>query len=204
MSSRALLDLAKFPVDWPELELLTVAAPNAPTKDNANYVSFRVAIVAPSSRGNVTISSADTNDFPIISPNWLTATTDQELAVQAFKRARELAQASGITTGPEYDPGEAVQTDEQILQWLRETGGTIHHASATCKSPKQSQLECRIRQADARLGAMGTEGDPGAVVDSNGAVFGVSGLRVVDASAFPFTPPGHTQSTVCKSSHLEE
>ncbi len=51
---------------------------------------------------------------------------------------------------------------------------------------------------------MGKEGNSGAVVDSNGAVFGVSGLRVVDASAFPFTPPGHTQSTVCKSSHLEE
>ena len=47
---------------------------------------------------------------------------------------------------------------------------------------------------------MGKEGDPNAVVNASGSVFGVSGLRVVDASAFPFLPPGHTQSTVCKSS----
>lgn len=198
LSSQALLDLARFPADWPELELLTVAAANAPTNDSANYVSFRVAIVAPMSRGNVTISSANTNDLPVISPNWLTAATDQEVAVQAFKRARKLAQASGITIGLEFDPGEAVQTDEQILEWMKDTTGTIHHASSTCNTPKNFRLECSVRQTDASLGAMGKNGDPGAVVDMNGVVFGVSGLRVVDVSAFPFTPPGHTQSTVCK------
>ena len=37
-----------------------------------------------------------------------------------------------------------------------------------------------------------------AVVDSQARVMGVSGLRVVDASAFPFLPPGHPQATVCK------
>lgn len=45
---------------------------------------------------------------------------------------------------------------------------------------------------------MGKAGDPDAVVDSRGKVFGVHGLRVVDVSAFPLLPPGHTQSTVCK------
>ena len=39
-----------------------------------------------------------------------------------------------------------------------------------------------------------------AVVDSHARVFGVSGVRVVDASTFPFLPPGHPQSTVCESS----
>jgi choline dehydrogenase-like flavoprotein len=43
---------------------------------------------------------------------------------------------------------------------------------------------------------MGVESDEMAVVDSHARVFGVSGLRVVDASAFPFLPPGHPQSSV--------
>ncbi|BCS24184.1 choline dehydrogenase family protein [Aspergillus puulaauensis] len=43
---------------------------------------------------------------------------------------------------------------------------------------------------------MGTSSDPLAVVDSNAQVYGVNRLRVVDASAFPFLPPGHPQSSV--------
>ena len=37
-----------------------------------------------------------------------------------------------------------------------------------------------------------------AVVDSQARVLGVAGVRVVDASAFPFLPPGHPQTTVCE------
>lgn len=41
---------------------------------------------------------------------------------------------------------------------------------------------------------MGRPTDPNAVVDSKGRVYGVEGLRVIDSSSFPFTPPGHTQA----------
>ena len=47
---------------------------------------------------------------------------------------------------------------------------------------------------------MGKADDPMAVVDSKARVLGVQGLRVVDASAFPFLPPGHPQATICESS----
>ena len=43
---------------------------------------------------------------------------------------------------------------------------------------------------------MGKSGDEDAVVDSKGRVFGVDGLRVCDASVFPFSIPGHPQSAV--------
>ena len=45
---------------------------------------------------------------------------------------------------------------------------------------------------------MGNETDPAAVVDSHGRVYGVKGVRVVDASIFPFAIPGHSMSHVCK------
>lgn len=47
---------------------------------------------------------------------------------------------------------------------------------------------------------MGVSSDRMVVVDSHARVFGVIGVRVVDASAFPFLPPGHPQSTICKFS----
>jgi len=49
---------------------------------------------------------------------------------------------------------------------------------------------------------MGVASDSMAVVDSHARVFGVQGLRVVDASAFPLLPPGHPQSTICEFSLL--
>lgn len=45
---------------------------------------------------------------------------------------------------------------------------------------------------------MGTKNDTNAVVDTNGLVYGVHNLRIVDASIFPLLPPGHPQATVCK------
>lgn len=135
-------------------------------------------MVAPLSRGNVTIASNDAVDLPIVNPAWLTDPTDQEVAVVSIKRIRELWGAmSDVTTGPEYFPGTAnVSTDEQMLNYVRDVLAPVWHASCTC--------------------AMGKQGDPMAVVDSNARVFGVQGLRVVDASIFPFLPPGHLQSTV--------
>jgi choline dehydrogenase-like flavoprotein len=81
-----------------------------------------------------------------------------------------------VTIGEEYLPGPNVTSDEQIVEYMRESAFTLYHASATCK--------------------MGKRQDEMAVVDSQARVYGVQGLRVVDASAFPFLPPGHPQATV--------
>lgn len=111
---------------------MPLGASNVPVNDSFDYASFTIAVTAPLSRGNVTINSTDTNDPPLISPNWLLSTTDQEVAIQGFKVARDIAKMSGITVGPEFFPGPSVQTDAQILEVLKEITGPIHHAVATC------------------------------------------------------------------------
>ena len=144
----------------------------------------------------MTINSTDTTDNPVVSPNWLLTETDQELAVQGFKRAREIANASGIVLGPEFLPGPQTQTNAQILEYIRQTMAPIHHASATCKWLFQQQNR-RTRLISS--GVMGGSNNSKAVVDSKGKVYGVGALRVVDSSTFPLLPPGHPQATVCES-----
>jgi choline dehydrogenase len=138
-----------------------------------------MGLVKPLSRGNISISSANTNDQPLINPNWLTHPTDQAVAIAAYKRARQAWTSpamSNITIGPEYWPGTSISSDADVLQLIKQSFGTIFHAAGTC--------------------AMGNNTDPNAVVDNHAKVFGVSNLRVVDASAFPFLPPGHPMATV--------
>jgi choline dehydrogenase len=145
------------------------------------YATILGALVAPTSRGNVTIASNDTSDLPIINPNWLSTEADQQIAIAAYKRIRGMFHSTAmapIVVGDEYFPGSQYQTDAEILEVIRNTLMTIYHAACTCK--------------------MGTRDDPMAVLDSRARVFGVDRLRVVDASAFPILPPGHPQSTVCK------
>ena len=86
-----------------------------------------------SSRGKVTINSTDTADNPVVDVNWLSTTTDQQLAIEGLRRARVLANSFGVVDGPEVIPGDSIQTDEQILNFIRQTVAPSHHAVATCR-----------------------------------------------------------------------
>ncbi|KAH7139126.1 hypothetical protein B0J11DRAFT_424154 [Dendryphion nanum] len=180
--------LNQYPDSWPDIEYLS--GPGyignfqnlllQQPKDGYQYATILAALVAPRSRGNVTISSADTSDLPIINPNWLTDPTDVSVAIAGYKRARQAfatpAMRAGLADQTEYFPGPSVQSDAQILSTIRDTLHTVWHASCTCR--------------------MGKTDDPNAVVDSRARVIGVTGLRVVDASSFALLPPGHPQSTI--------
>ncbi|KAK2606325.1 hypothetical protein QQS21_003256 [Conoideocrella luteorostrata] len=180
--------LAALSADWPEAEYISGAGyiGNASNlmqqpQDGAQYASILGVLIAPTSRGNVTIKSADVSDLPIINPNWLATETDRQVAVAIFRRLRETFNSkpmASVILGNEYYPGLNVQTDDQILEFIKNNIMTLWHPAGTCK--------------------MGSSDDPMAVVDSQARVRNISGLRVVDASAFPFLPPGHPQSTVCK------
>ncbi|KAI0139590.1 GMC oxidoreductase [Hypoxylon sp. NC0597] len=179
-SAETIKQLSALPADWPELQYNVLPATVSATSigggeavPGANYASMLASVIAPQSRGNVSIASARMSDPPLINPNIFTAQADVELLFTAFKRVRQALQSSAmapVLIGEEFFPGPAVQTDGQILDYLRNTVRPFSHAFATNK--------------------MGTASDPSAVVDNHGQVFGVKKLRVVDASAFPFLPPG--------------
>lgn len=185
LSNATINDLnTEFPSDWPDTEYLAqdvwsgISNRNAVVPDDNNdYAELIIALVAPFSRGNVTIQSADSTVHPVINPNWLTDSRDKDQAIAAFKRGRQVwEQMHEITVGDEFQPGPETKSDEDIWRWIQQTSITVWHASATCK--------------------MGRVDDEMAVVDSKARVYGTQNLRVVDASAFPFLPPGHPQSTI--------
>ncbi|CAN9280405.1 unnamed protein product [Alternaria sp. RS040] len=175
MSRSTLEFLRELPRDWPNVEYVLQASErilsSAQTASDTGVIG--TILTSTTSAGNVTIQSADNAVAPVVYIGWLDSLEDQELAVAAYRRARTIA-ASISAFGDEIAPGANVTTDAQILHYIRTKGmGAIHHGAATC--------------------AMGRDASNGAVVDSKARVFGVSGLRVVDASSLPFTAPGHTQ-----------
>ena len=175
-----------FPNDWPHIEYIVLDAyfgtgtdSSTGTGDGKQYVAASVGLVATFSRGNVTIASPDTAKNPIISPNWLLDPRDQAIAIAAFRRGRDLFSTDAIKeiVVKEAFPGRNVTSDDGILEIIRRSANSIYNAAGTCK--------------------MGRRNDPLAVVGSTGKVFGVERLRLVDAAAFPFLPPGQPSATVC-------
>lgn len=130
----------------------------------------------PESRGSVHIRSAAHDSHPAIRPNYLSDQMDQQTAVAGLRWARDLASQPALAKYIEHElePGEALQSDDELLEFARETGGTIYHPVGTCK--------------------MGIDGDKMAVVDDQLCVRGVEALRVVDASVMPRLVSGNTNA----------
>lgn len=170
--------IASLPEDWPELEFSFSSSSRSLefSTTGRKQGNINPLMIATAGRGNMTISSNSILDPPVIDPNWLRDPRDQEVAVAAFKLARQAWQGipDGVRVGEEVFPGANVTSDADLLEAIMSNLAAIHHASASC--------------------APGRLDDPDAVVDSMGRVIGVTGLRVVDSSSLPFTPPGHTQA----------
>jgi choline dehydrogenase len=135
-----------------------------------------VCQLRPQSRGTVAIRSRDPFEPPAMRPNYLAADIDRRVAVAALRFARRLARAAPLAPyiGEEYRPGDAAQSDDELLDFARNHGATIFHPSGTC-----------------RMGP-----DPMAVVDARLRVHGIAGLRVVDCSVMPTLVSGNTHAPV--------
>ncbi|KAI5456079.1 hypothetical protein BGZ63DRAFT_429426 [Mariannaea sp. PMI_226] len=145
-STSTLKALKKFPSDWLGVEYLQGNAffgdCAAPTRDQPlngkQYAAILGTLVAPLSRGNVTLASASGLDLPQVNPNWLMHGADQQVAIALFRRLREVWSSAAINMkriviGEEYWPGLHLKTEDEILDQVRESLMTVWHASGTCK-----------------------------------------------------------------------
>ncbi len=128
----------------------------------------------PYSSGYVKILSPDPRQTPEVQPNYLMDQRDQRAAINGVKLARRFLRAEQFRSlyVNEEAPGDGVQSDEEILQFARETGNTGYHLVGTCK--------------------MGPSTDPLAVVSPQLRVHGMNGLRVIDASVMPRVTSSNT------------
>ncbi|HXH97395.1 MAG TPA: choline dehydrogenase [Gaiellaceae bacterium] len=128
-------------------------------------------------RGSVTITSTDPRVHPALRFNYLSTAQDRREWVEAVRVARRILEQPALApfNGGETSPGPSVETDEQILDWVARDAETALHPSCTCR--------------------MGT--DALSVVDpATMRVHGVDGLRVVDASVFPYVTNGNIYAPV--------
>jgi choline dehydrogenase len=167
-------------VDYPNLmfHFLPLAVRydgSAPTEGHGYQV--HVGPMYADTRGWVRIRSRDPRIHPSLQFNYLSTHTDRREWVEAIRVAREILSQPAFADydNGELSPGPEVETDEQILDWVRADAETALHPSCTA--------------------AMGV--DEMSVVDpSSMRVHGVEGLRVVDASVFPFVPNGNIYAPV--------
>ena len=140
--------------------------------------TFSVCQLRPESRGEVRLKTSNPLDAPAMYSNYLSHETDRHCAIESIKFSRKLARTKALEDliGEEYRPGNATQSDDEILEFARNYGATIFHPSGTCK--------------------MAPDTDPEGVVDARLRVRGITGLRVIDCSIMPTLISGNTNAPV--------
>ncbi|KAI0260754.1 aryl-alcohol oxidase-like protein [Gloeopeniophorella convolvens] len=151
---------------------VSFAVPSPPT---GNYFSLFTNVVSPASRGTVTLKSSNPFDAPLVDPGLLSSPTDIAIMREAIKAGKTFMADkawNGWILEPFGDFANAV-TDAQIEAYARQFSTTVWHPSGSAAAGQ-------------------TNG--GGVLNPDLTVKGTVGLRVVDASAFPFVPAAHTQA----------
>lgn len=131
---------------------------------------FRPYLEYSRSTGTVRLTSADPNAPLEIDHNYLSDPADLQALADGVEIIRDFARTPPLATmlAGEVRPGPGTSDREGLLKYIRHHVTTTFHPACTCR--------------------MGPEGDPTAVVDHQGRVHGLSGLRVCDASIFPRIP----------------
>ena len=137
-------------------------------------ITMNVNVLRSESLGSIHIKSVDPAEPPAIRFNFLSAEMDRAGVVFAMRKGREVMNTPPVAdiVGEELAPGSQYQSDEELLEWVRNNAETTYHPIGTCK--------------------MGQ--DPQSVVDDRLRVHGIEGLRVADASIMPTLTSGNTNA----------
>jgi len=128
-------------------------------------------------RGTVKITSTDPRVHPALRFNYLSTEQDRREWLEAVHCARQILTqpAFDVFNAGELSPGPSVATEEEILDWVARDAETALHPSCTCR--------------------MGID-DLSVVDPASMRVHGLDGLRVVDASVFPYVTNGNIYAPV--------
>jgi choline dehydrogenase-like flavoprotein len=159
----------------PDLQFIFMPAHRAPGRIFApghGYTLF-AAVMRPKSRGHVGLSN-DPFMKPVIDLNLLGEDEDLQLLLSGIKTARRILAAPAFDPycGEEVKPGPKIQSDDELIKFIRQSAQTVFHPIGTCK--------------------MGI--DEAAVVDPKLRVHGLGKLRVIDASIMPTIIGGNTSA----------
>ena len=166
-------------LDRPDVQLVLQTAkrpmPSFPFPLGHGFAISPVCLY-PRSRGRLRLASADPLAAPRIDPNLLSDPSDIQPLLRGMRLSRQIFASAAFARyrATETEPGQAVQSDSALIDYIRAQAYTVHHPVSTCR--------------------MGT--DPDAVVDSQLRVVGLEGLRVADASVFPSIIGGNTNAAV--------
>ena len=164
-------------LDIPDVQLhfgMAMADDHGRKRHRGTGFSCHVCVLRPKSRGTVALASADPFAAPLIDPNFFGDEADLDTMVAGFKITRRLMDAPALKALQKKELfTEGVNTDAEIRELMRRRVDTVYHPVGTCK--------------------MGVR-DPLAVVDPKLKVYGLEGLRVVDASVMPTLIGGNTNA----------
>jgi choline dehydrogenase len=159
-----------------QLHFVPFSVVNVKTRELGKEPGITVACyqLRPESTGSIHIQSADAQMAPAIRFNFLADELDRSTLLGGMRWTRRIigAHAMDELRGEEERPGANLQSDDELLDWVRQTAETAYHPVGTCK--------------------MGQ--DKMAVVDEQLRVHGIAGLRVADGSIMPTLVSGNTNA----------
>ncbi|MBT6860307.1 MAG: GMC family oxidoreductase [Rhodospirillaceae bacterium] len=164
-------------LDRPDVQIVFIPGHRAPPPkmiEVGHGYSCSAVLLRPKSRGTISLASKDPAAPPVIDPCFFEDPADMEVLLKGLKEARRITQSQVFLKyrPTEWTPGDMVQTDDELRDFIRGSGGTIFHPVGACK--------------------MGS--DDMAVVDTRLRVHGIKALRVADASIMPTIVGGNTNA----------
>ncbi|WP_312017203.1 GMC oxidoreductase [Bradyrhizobium jicamae] len=145
----------------------------SPTGDRSG-ITFELVVLQPKSRGWVRLADGNPTSMPLINPNFIGEEEDLSAVVESVHAIRKVMAQESLAPviEEEMEPGQSIQSDAEIGEWVKRVVTTMWHPVGTCRMGQ-----------DAR-----------AVVDAKLKVRGVDGLRVIDASIMPNITSGNTNA----------